>query len=32
MTGVDDHRLEALPLDQLKKILARHDITAPTSD
>jgi D-aminopeptidase len=30
MTGVDDHRLEALPLDRLKEILARHGITAPT--
>jgi D-aminopeptidase len=30
MTGVNDHRLEALPLDRLKEILARHGITAPT--
>jgi D-aminopeptidase len=30
MTGVDDHRLEALPLDRLKEILARHGISAPT--
>ena len=29
-TGVDDHRLEALPLDRLKEILARHSIGAPT--
>jgi D-aminopeptidase len=29
-TGVDDHRLEALPLDRLKEILARHGIGTPT--
>ena len=29
MTGVDDHRLEALPLDRLKEILARHGIGPP---
>ena len=29
-TGVDDHRLEALPLDRLKEILARHDVGTPT--
>jgi len=29
-TGVDDHRLEALPLNRLKEILARHGIGTPT--
>jgi D-aminopeptidase len=29
-TGVDDHRLEALPLDRLKEILARYGIGTPT--
>jgi len=29
-TGVDDHRLEALPLDRLKESLARHGIGTPT--
>jgi len=29
-TGVDDHRLEALPLNRLKEILARHVIGTPT--
>jgi len=29
-TGVNDHRLEALPLNRLKEILARHGIGTPT--
>ena len=29
-TGVDDHRLDALPLDRLKEILARKGIGGPT--
>lgn len=29
MTGIDGHRLDALPLDRLKEILARHGIAAP---
>jgi|SRR6516162_5895299 D-aminopeptidase len=29
MTGVDTHRLDALPLGKLKEILARHGIGAP---
>ena len=29
-TGFDDHRLEALPLDRLKEILARHGVGTPT--
>jgi len=29
MTGVDNHRLDALPLDRLKEILTQHGTTAP---
>ena len=29
-TGVDDHRLDALPLDRLREILARKGISGPT--
>ena len=29
-TGVDDHRLDALPLDRLREILARKGIGGPT--
>jgi hypothetical protein len=29
-TGVNHHRLEALPLNRIKEILARHGIGIPT--